>query len=237
MKISESFSGNYQYNMDAMEKYSLNMNFYPLKNVFIDYIGSFSETGFRKLYDNDDPFKGTLQEQIRHFTDFRFENDNVKAKAFCIYDEMRRDKYTEDVSEDKNKNYNYGVEGNIRFEREGVNVVIGADFVHRASDSGSQLGFHDRNDYALFSQLKISSFNRLILNLGVREQFVDGESGTRDYARFLPCLGANFNAAGHLNFFANSSATLGSRSQTPSYHRKLTRAGAKPGSISSARDR
>jgi outer membrane cobalamin receptor len=202
-EISRNFSGNYQYNSNPMDTYGLNLNVNPAANVFIDYLGSYSETGFEKVYDTGDPNEGADQKHYKHFADLRCEARDFRAKAFGTYDEMQRDESTLDDPEDKNKNYNYGLEADYRFDRSGLQWVVGTDFVHRASDY-SDYGSHDRNDYSIFIQLKKEVLGRLTFTLGAREQFIDGESGTRDYNRFLPSVGATWQAAEDLNLFVNA---------------------------------
>ena len=201
--ISKNFSNNYHYDSDALNRYGMNLNVNPADNVFIDYLGSYSETGFKKVYADGDPYEGTDQKHYKHFADLRYETGNFKAKAFGTYDEMQRYEYTADDPEDKNKNYNAGVEADYRFGKFGLQWVAGADFVHRASDY-SDYGSHDRNDYSIFIQLKKEVLSRLNFTLGAREQFIDGESGTRDYSRFLPSFGATWQAAEDFNLFANA---------------------------------
>lgn len=202
--VSRSFSSHYRYDSDAMDKYSLNLNIHPADHVCIDYLGSYSETGFKKVYDNGDPYEGADQKHYKHFGDLRYETGTFKAKAFGTYDEMQRDEYSSGDPEDKNKNYNYGFEGDYRFELSGLQWVLGADFVHRASDYSNSYGHHDRNDYSLFSQLKKDFFKHLVFTLGLREQFIDGEAGTKDYDRFLPSLGMTYHATENLNLFINA---------------------------------
>jgi outer membrane cobalamin receptor len=203
-EISRNFSSNYRYDSDAMDKYALNLNIHAADNVFIDYLGSYCETGFKKVYDNGEPYAGTSQKHYKHFVDLRYETPNLKVKVFGTYDEMQRNESTADEPEDKNKNYNYGLEGDYRFDFSGLQWVVGADFVHRVADFSNQYGYHDRNDYSLFSELKKDFFNRLVLTLGAREQVIDGESGTKDYDRFLPSLDAVFKASDDLNLFLNA---------------------------------
>jgi len=203
--ISRSFSGNYHYDTDPADKISLNLNINPIQNLYIDYLGSYHESGFKRISDDDDSLeKGTDQKHYKNFADLRYETRNYKVKAFGTYDEIQRDEYTSDDPEDKNKNYNYGIEGDYRFDLSGLQWVVGADLVHRAADYNNQYGYHDRNDYSLFTQLKKEFFNRLVLIVGAREQFIDGESGTKDYDRFLPSCDVVFKATDNLNIFANA---------------------------------
>ena len=204
-EISRNFSGNYHFDNDATDKYSLSLNVNPLKNLTVDYLGSYYESGFERISDTDGSIeKGTDQKHYKNFADLRYQTHNYKVKAFGTYDEIRRDEYTSDDSEDKNKNYNYGLEGDYRFDLPTLQWVIGADVVHRAADYNNQYGYHDRNDYAFFTQLKKEFFNRLVFTLGAREQFIDGEAGTKDYDRFLPSFDAVFKATDNLNVFANA---------------------------------
>jgi iron complex outermembrane receptor protein len=204
-EISRSFSQKYRYDQDASDKYSLNLNANPFENVYLDYLGSYYETGFKKYYDgNTKPYEGTDQKHFKNFFNLRYEARNFKAKAFSAYDEMRRDEYTGSDPEDKNKNYNYGLEGDYRLDLSWLEFVVGTDYIYRGANYNNQYGKHHRNDYALFAQLKKEFFNRLILTAGAREQFIDGESGTRNYNRFLPSFGATFKATRGLNLFANA---------------------------------
>lgn len=202
-EISRSFSGHHRYDSDAMDKVGLNLNLAPSDHLFIDYLGSYSETGFKKVYESGAPYEGTDQTQAKHFADLRYETPDFKAKAFGTYDEMRRKEYTSDDPEDKNKSHNLGFETDYRAQLSGLQGVVGADFIHRVSEY-STYGYHDRNDYALFLQLKKEAFDRWIFTVGAREQFVDGEAGTRDYDRFLPSFGAVFQATARVNLFANA---------------------------------
>lgn len=204
-EISRSFSGNYHYNNDPTDKYSLSLALNPINNLFIDYLGSCYETGFRRVSDEDGSLeKGSDQRHFKNFADLRYETRKYKVKVFGTYDEMQLDEYTSDDPEDKNKNYNYGLEGDVRFDLSDLQWVAGADVVHRAADYSNQYGYHDRNDYSLFSQLKTDFFNRVVLTLGLREQFIDGEPGTRDDHRLLPSLDAVYKATDHVTIFANA---------------------------------
>jgi outer membrane receptor protein involved in Fe transport len=204
-EISKSFSGNYHYASDPTNKYTFNLNLNPIQDLYFDFLTSYYEADFKRISDEDGSLeKGTDQKHSKSFADLRYETADFKAKAFGTYDEMRRDEYTSDDPEDKNQNYNYGIEGDYRFDLSSLNWVVGTDLVHRAADYDNQYGYHDRNDYSLFSQLKKDFFNRLTLTAGAREQFVDGEEGTKDYDRFLPSLDLVFAATKRLNIFANA---------------------------------
>jgi outer membrane cobalamin receptor len=205
-EISRSFSQNYQYNIDKTDKYSWNLNAMLTDNLYFDYIGSCYTTGFKKQYDDPDrAYEGTDQDYFKNFANLRYESTSFRAKAFGTYDDMKRDEYTDpEAPEDKNKNYNYGLEGDYKFQLSDWDFNLGADWTLRASDYNNQYGKHHRNDYALFGQLKKTVADRLIVTVGVREQFVDGASGASDYDKLLPSAGLTFLVTDALNFFANS---------------------------------
>jgi iron complex outermembrane receptor protein len=205
-EISRSFTGKYRYDLDDYDLYSWNLNASPIKNLFMDYLGSYSSTGFKKIYDN--PKKATEatdQSQTKHFVDLRYETETLKLKSFGDYELMRRDEYTDPKEpDDKNKNYNYGLQGDYRFDAFGSEFTVGGDGIYRAADYNNQYGKHHRNDYSLFLQGKRTFWDRLIFTLGMREQFIDGTSGAADYDKFLPSFGATFKATDSLNLFANA---------------------------------
>jgi outer membrane receptor protein involved in Fe transport len=203
-EISRSFSGKYTYDTDALNKYSLNLDITPFENFHIDYLGSYYKTGFNKIYDSGKATESTRQEDYNQFADIRYETNSVRAKAFGSYSRINRDEYTDpDEPESKNTNYNYGLEGDYRHEIFSTELAVGGDYTHRAADYNNQYGKHHRNDYALFAQLKREFFNRLMLSVGAREQFINADSEGDDYNIFLPTFGANFEALDNLNLFAN----------------------------------
>lgn len=204
-EISRSFSKHYRYDTDNTDSYFLNLNANLIENLYFDYLGSFYKTGFKKTGDSGDLLKGTDQDHYKHFADIRYENDVLRLKAFSSYGKMKRDEYTSATEPvDHNKNYNYGVGGDYRFPFLTTEFVVGADYVYRGADYDNTYGSHHRNDYAGFLQIKKEFMERLIVTLGAREQFIDAESGGKDYDRFLPSLGLNYKASGSLNLFANA---------------------------------
>jgi outer membrane receptor protein involved in Fe transport len=203
-EISRSFTQKYQYDTDALNKYSLNLDITPFENFHIDYLGSYYKTGFNKIYDSGKAAERTHQEDYNQFADIRYETDSIRAKAFGSYSRINRDEYTDpDEPKDRNTNYNYGLEGDYRHEIFATELTVGGDYTHRAADYNNQYGKHHRNDYALFAQLKREFFSRLMLSVGAREQFINADSDGDDYNIFLPTFGANFEATDNLNFFAN----------------------------------
>ena len=212
-KMSRSFSRNYGYRVDAMDKYSANLVFNPIDFLFFDFLGSYYESGFKKIYDNGKPFEGADQEHYKGFADVRVVLRNLKAKIFGTYDEMKRKEYTANDPEEKDKNYNFGLEGDYRFNLAGLQWVMGVDAIRRASDFSNQYGYHDRTDYGLFVQLKKTFFERLMLTFGFREQFIHGESGAKNYNRFLPSLDVVYKMTDYLNLFFNA----GKAFRTPNF--------------------
>ncbi len=214
-EISRSFTNRYRYDLDASNKFSFNLNANPLPDFYFDYLGSYYESGFEKRY--DDPgkdFEGTDQEHYKHFANLRFETDELKAKLFGTFEEMRRDIYTGSDPEDKNRNFNFGLSCDYRLPVVWVDWLIGADYTYFGADYNNKYGYHYRNDYALFSQLKKEFFACLTLTVGLRQQFVDGEPGTGDYDRFLPSLGLDLELLHNLHLFAN----LGRAFRSPTFN-------------------
>ncbi|WP_035246989.1 TonB-dependent receptor plug domain-containing protein [Desulfogranum mediterraneum] len=205
-EISRSFSRKYHYDLDNTDKYGWNVNARILDHLYLDYLGSYYTTGFHKYYDrNSKADEGTNQDAIKHFLDLRYETDSFRAKAFGLYDEMQRDEYTAlDEPEDTNKNYNFGLEGDYKVELSDWAFNLGGDWTYRGADYNNKYGEHHRNDYALFMQVKKTFWDQFTATLGAREQFIDGESGTADYDRFLPSLGLVYQATANLNLFANA---------------------------------
>ncbi|MBC2694106.1 MAG: TonB-dependent receptor [Desulfobacteraceae bacterium] len=204
-EISRSFTKKYRYDTDDTNKYSMNLNAKPFEDFYIDYMGSYNETGYKKIKDSGGLSTGTDQYHYKHFANIRYENASLRLKTFYSYNEMQRDEYTNPSKpEDNNKNYNYGFEGGYKFNFLTSELNIGADYVYRGADYNNQYGKHHRNDYAAFFQIKKDFFDRLAITLGAREQFVKADSNGKDYDRFLPSLGLNFKAADTLNFFANT---------------------------------
>ncbi|MBI5589988.1 MAG: TonB-dependent receptor [Deltaproteobacteria bacterium] len=203
-EISRSYTSKYRYDMDATDSYAVNLNADPFEKLHFDYLGSFNQTGFQKVYDAKKPFEGTDQDQIKHFADLRFETSDLRAKMFGNYDIMRRSVYTSKDPDDNNRNYNGGLEGDFRFDLSDWRFTTGASAIYRGADYSNQYGEHHRNDYAVFLEMKKTLFERLNATVGVREQYIDGESGTADYDRFLPSFGLSYKATEHVNLFANA---------------------------------
>ncbi|GBC62548.1 TonB-dependent receptor [Desulfonema ishimotonii] len=205
-EISRSFSKKYRYDLDPTDKYAWNLNARLTDNFYFDYIGSYYKTGFQKQYDNNKkPYEGTDQDYYKNFANLRFETQTFRAKAFGTYDEMQREEYTDpDEPDDKNKNYNFGLEGDYKFELSDWEFNLGADWIYRGADYNNQYGSQYRNDYALFFQAKKTFLERLTATVGAREQFIDGASEAKDYDRFLPSFGLTYRATGTLNLFANA---------------------------------
>jgi iron complex outermembrane receptor protein len=203
-EISRSFSKKYRYDTDATNKYSLNLDITPFENLHIDYLGSYYKTGFKKIFDSGKPMKGTDQEDYNNFADIRYEMESLRVKVFGSYARINRHEYTKPKKpKDKNTNYNYGLEGDYRHEIFAAELTVGGDYTHRAADYNNQYGKHHRNDYALFAQIKREFFDRLMLSVGAREQFIKADDQGDDYNMFLPTFGGNFEATDNLNIFAN----------------------------------
>ncbi|HID31694.1 MAG TPA: TonB-dependent receptor, partial [Desulfobacterales bacterium] len=205
-EISRSFSRKYRYDQHDTNKYAWNLNAELAENLYLDYLGSYYETGFEKHYDgNARPYEGTDQEHQKNFANLRYETPTFRAQAFGTFDVMWRKEYTDpDKPEDENKNYNFGLRGDYRFHLSDWQFNVGADWVYRGADYKNKYGDHHRNDVAPFLQVKKTFRGRLTATAGAREQFVVGESGTDDYQRFLPSFGLTWKSTDGLSLFANA---------------------------------
>ncbi len=205
-EISRSFSKEYRYDLDQTDKYAFNANAELFDGLYFDYIGSYYETGFEKHFDEaGKPYEGTHQEYYKNFADLRYETASFRAKAFGTYDEMHREEYTDpEEPEDKNKNYNYGLEGDYRYELADWDFNVGADWIRREADYNNQYGQQHRNDYAIFAQVKKTFAERVTATVGAREQLIDGASGAADCDRFLPSLGLTYAATDPITLFGNA---------------------------------
>jgi len=205
-KISRSFSRNYKYDIETTDLYSLNANARIAENLWVDYLGSFYNTGFQKHYDDPGtPYEATQQDNYKNFASLRYENTNLRIKGFGTFDKMERKEYTmPGAAVDKNKNYNYGLQADFQQCFFGWNFQAGADWTYRGADYNNQYGRHYRNDYAFFLQGKKQIARKIYATLGARQQFIDSESKARDHDQFLPSLGISYMAAGNINFFANA---------------------------------
>jgi len=193
------------YARDAVDNVGLSMNATLAEGLYVDYLGSFSSTGYRNILDTGELVKGTDQDHSKHFADLRLEKANYKLKAFGYHDLMERDEYTKDpVQEDRNKNFNYGVQGDHRLNLAGVELTTGADYIYRGADYNNKYGKHHRDDYSVYMQAKKTFFDSLTTVVGFREQFIDGDCDNKDYDIFLPTAGLNYRVASGLNLFANA---------------------------------
>ncbi len=203
-EISRSDTQKYRYDLDPTDRYAVNMNARPFERLYVDYLGSVTETGFKKIYDTGKPYEGTDQAQTKHFADLRYEATDFKSTLFGTYDIMRRTVYTAKSPDDANKNYNTGIEADGRFGVSGWRFASGASAIYRGADYSNQYGEHHRTDYAFFMEAKRTFFERWTLSLGGREQYIDGESGTADDDRFLPAIGLSWLCSPGLHVFANA---------------------------------
>ncbi len=216
-EISRGFTNGYRYDLDASDTFAVNVNANPLPDVYVDYLGSYYESGFRKLY--DDPgraYEGTDQEYYRHFADLRYETDVLKAKLYGTFKEMRREVYTAATPEEKNRNFNYGLSGDYRLPLTWATWLVGVDYTYFGADYNRKYGYHYRNDYALFTQVKKEFLEHLTLTAGLRQQFVDGEPGTDDYDRLLSSFSADLKLDETIHLFAN----LGRAFRSPTFNQQ-----------------
>lgn len=198
-------SKNYTYHRDAVDNVAMNLTGTLADGLFVDYVGAFSKTGYKKISASGALSKGTDQDHAKHFLDLRYERESMKLKAFGYYDLLEREEYTETpVEKDENKNYNYGVQGDYRFSLAGFEMTTGADFVLRGADYNNKYGRHERNDTSFFLQAKKEVSNALTMVVGFREQLINGDCKNRDYDIFLPSAGVNYKVSEPFHLFANA---------------------------------
>ncbi|MEA1968554.1 MAG: TonB-dependent receptor [Thermodesulfobacteriota bacterium] len=204
-EVSRSFTKKYRYDTKNSDLYSFNLNLRPIKNLFVDYLGSYSETGFNKIKDSGELSKGTDQEQTKHFTNIRYQGDAVRLSTFANFDTMERDEYTDPTEPDNhNKNNNYGLKGDYRYSFMDTDLNIGAEYVYRMADYNNQYNRHYREDYALFVQIKKEIAKKFNITLGAREQLIEADSDSTDQNIFLPSVGMTYKVKEAFNIFANA---------------------------------
>ena len=204
-EISRGFTKQYRYDTDDIDSYSFQINLTPFSHWSIDYLGAYKESGFQKIYDDvSTDMEGKAQKQYRHFIDVRYEHEQFHVKTFVNYDRLKRDEYTDPSEpEHDNKNYNYGLEGDYRFQLFDADMLLGGEHIYRGADYSEQYGSHHRNDSAVFLQLKKQMFQKLTMTVGGREQLIQGDADSSDYDIFLPSAGLNLKATETVNFFAH----------------------------------
>ncbi|VVS91347.1 TonB-dependent receptor plug domain-containing protein [Desulfoluna spongiiphila] len=201
----KSPSKGYSYARDAVDSGGLNLNATLADGLYFDYLGSISTTGYTKNMDTGVVDKETDQEHVKHFADLRFEKEHVKLKAFGYLDQLDREELTsKGLTDESNKNYNYGVQGDYRASLGDVELTTGADYVYRGADYDEKYGRHHRDDVSVFVQAKRDFFESLTVVLGFREQLIYGDCDNKDYDIFLPSAGVTYRVSPGLNFFANA---------------------------------
>ncbi|ASQ90355.1 TonB-dependent receptor [Prosthecochloris sp. GSB1] len=219
--VGRQFTKEYTNALGETDKYMLNVNASPFPNTCIDYQHNWYETSFIDRYD-DGATESTDQESDFHFLDLRYEDDSFKAKLFGMYDDRYQTDYVDgeiDGETVQRLNYNYGAETDYRFRfGERLEVVVGADYVHRFADYEDNYEDHSRNDYGVFTEVKAAVSNGLQLTLGVREQFIDNEDGSTDYDVFLPSAGVTWKVDDSLNLFANAGKAFQAPTFTQMYY-------------------
>ncbi|MFO7837918.1 MAG: TonB-dependent receptor [Desulfosalsimonadaceae bacterium] len=193
-----------------MHRYSLNLNANIAENLYFDMVGSFVESGYAvydlasgEIKDSDD------QEQYEVFTDLRYQAENLQIKTFFKYGDEESKEYEYEPQKvldevDENTHFNTGISTDYRFDLLTADFKTGLDYVHRAADFESRYGYHYRNDYAVFAIISREFFDRLKVNLGMREQLIEADSDGEDHDKFTPSLGLNYKASPSLNLFANA---------------------------------
>ncbi|MFW5996678.1 MAG: TonB-dependent receptor plug domain-containing protein [Lentisphaeria bacterium] len=191
------------------DSYSFNLSKNFLENFTYNLRGSYTESGFEQ-YDAVSKAieKSSDQEEHELFSDLRYQTDDWLVKTFVSYCRKKSTDYDyppKTLDEiDRRYNFNTGITADYKFDFHDIESRIGAEYIHRAADFENRYGYHYRNDYALYLTMSRTFFERLTLDAGARQQFIDSESGTDDHTEFVPSLGAAYEINENLNWYANT---------------------------------
>lgn len=215
-KVSYHNTKKYTYRTSPAKQYNWSLNYMPIKNLYIDYLGGYNTINYEKKYDNPEKkLIGREQIQNKSFANIRYENKNMRAKVFLNYSLLKRDEYTNQNKPDsKNKTYNYGSEFDYRFNLNEFFINSGVNATYRAANYNQKYKHKYDIHYALFLQIKKEIFEKLNLTVGLREQFVNGGSQDKDYDIFLPSAGLTYKLTNQTNLFAS----FGKAFRTPTFN-------------------
>ncbi len=209
-KIQVDYKDGEYNNSRELNRYAVNLNTNFADNFYFDILGSYTESGYeeydaatRQILESDE------QEQYELFTDLRYQTKNMQIKTFFKYGDEESKEYEFEPDKildaiDEIRHFNTGVSSDYRFNVYDTEFKTGLEYIHRAADFETKYGYHYRNDYAVFVVITKEFFNRLKLNVGMREQFINADSEGEDHDRFTPSFGLNYRITPSLNFFANA---------------------------------
>ncbi len=218
--VGRQITKKYTNALGETDRVMVNVNASPFANTYIDYQFSWYETAFIDLYDSG-KVERTDQKSTYHFLNLRYESDRLRAKAFGMHDERITADYIDNVfdGEKERINYNYGAASDYRFTlQENIELIAGADYVHRFANYKNNYGEKSRNDYSVFGEFQTNLSGELIVTLGVREQFIDNGEGATDYDAFLPGAGVTWKVNEDLNLFANTGKAFKAPTFTQLYY-------------------
>ena len=211
------------YDVGNTDRYGFNLSFSPVQDLTFDLLSSYYRSGWQKVYDagGKSGIAGQLENQFTQqkyklFTDLRYEKDRYRLKSFFSlgttnvdYDIYGGKKVTDGSKDSWNKEYNAGVSGDYRFELpEAIALTTGAEYIYRAANYRYKYKEHHRHDVAAFIEAQKTFFDRLTLNLGMREQFIFPEKEGDEYNRWLPAAGLSFKLTEATRLFANFSTAF-----------------------------
>jgi iron complex outermembrane receptor protein len=193
-----------------LHRYSASVNATIAENLYFDGLASYVDSGY-ETYDatTGQRIDTNEQEQYEIFTNLRYETENARFKAFYKYGDEERKTYEyqpykilDGIS--KNKHFNTGLSTDCKFDLLSAEVKTGFEYIHRAANFETGYGYHYRNDVAVFAIITKRFFQRLKIDLGMREQLIYADAAGEDQDEFTPSLGLNFRLTQSVNLFANA---------------------------------
>jgi iron complex outermembrane receptor protein len=197
-------------NSKEFDRYSVNINANVFENFYFDFLGTTEDSGYEEYDAVDHQIEESdHQEQDEFFTDLRYEVENLRIKTFFKYEEEDSKEYDYDPfkefdEKDEIDYFNTGLSADYQFDILTTETQIGMDYIRRTADFKSKYGYHYRDDYAVFAIISKKFFDRLKVNLGVREQFIEADSDGEDEDEFTPSFGINYELNKYLNLFGNA---------------------------------
>lgn len=211
------------YDVGNTDRYGFNLSFEPKRDLTFDLLASYYRSGWRKIYDaggksgiagqTENQF---TQEKYKLFSDLRYEKDRYRLKGFFSlgttnvdYSVYGGSRVTDGSRDSWNKEYNAGAAGDYRYDLPlDVTLTTGAEYIYRAANYRYKYKEHHRHDAAVFAAAERVFFDRLTLNLGMREQYIFPEKEGDEYNRWLPSAGLSFRLTENTRVFANFSTAF-----------------------------
>ncbi len=192
------------------DRYAINLNANMFDNLYFDFLGSTEDSGYEEYDDVTHQIEESdHQEQDEFFTDLRYEQEDLRIKTFFKYEQEDSKEYEYDpqkefVEKDEVDYFNTGLSADYQFDVLTTETQIGTEYIRKVADYKNTYGYHYRDDYAVFAIISKKFFDRLKVNVGMREQFVEADDEGEDEEEFTPSFGLNYEVNKNLNLFANA---------------------------------